>query len=146
MRSPSPLRASTTISRRGRRCAGARRGAAYLIALSTRLASAWLTSSRLPCTGAAARRLDLELEALLVGERLVELANAARDLGRIELGHVVARLAGFRTRDHQQRVEGADQRIRFLDRPLERRAVLRFVLGQAQRLLGSGCAAGSAAS
>ena len=29
-------------------------GAAYLMALSTRLASAWLTSSRLPRTGAAA--------------------------------------------------------------------------------------------
>ena len=83
------------------------------------------------------RRLDLELDALVVGERLVELAHAARDLGRIDLRHAVARLARFRPRDHEQRIEGADQRLGFLDRALERLPVLRFVLGEPQGLLAA---------
>src|SRR6267143_1784922 len=51
------------------------------------------------------RRLDLEVDALFIGERLVELAHPARDLGRIKLGHAVARLARLRARDHEQRIE-----------------------------------------
>ena len=52
IRSPSPCARHHDLGRRA--VAPSRRGAAYLMALSTRLASAWLTSSRLPCTVAAA--------------------------------------------------------------------------------------------
>ena len=60
----------------------------YLMALSTRLASACVTSSRLPRIGTAAATSMREGQALLVGERIVELAHAADDVGGVELGHL----------------------------------------------------------
>ena len=81
--------------------------------------------------------LDLERDALLLGQRLVKLADVAGDLGGVEIDHVVARLAGFGARDHQQRVEGADQPVRFLERGIERGAIFRLALGRAQGLLGA---------
>ena len=77
------------------------RGSTYLMALSTRLASAWLTSSRLPLTARRRVGLHLERDALLFRQRLVKLADVVRDLGGVELVHVVARLPGFGARDHQ---------------------------------------------
>ena len=110
------------------------------MALSTRLASAWLTSSRLPLHRRRRLGLHLERNALFFGQRLVKLANIVGDLGGIEFAHVLARLAGFGARDHQQRIEGADQAVGFLDGALERGAVFGLVLGSAQGLLRSDCA------
>ena len=58
--------------------------APYFSALSTRLASAWPISSRLPCTGRAPSTDTREGDARLLGQRLVELGDAARHLGRVE--------------------------------------------------------------
>jgi hypothetical protein len=46
-------------------------------------------------------------------------------------------LAGFGARDHQQRVEGLDQFVGFVDRGLPARRGNRLLLGRAQRLLGA---------
>ncbi len=81
--------------------------------------------------------LDLQGHAVVFGQRLVELVNAAGDIGRVEIIHVAARLAGLRARDHQQRVEGADQSVGFLDGPLQRRAVVGLAARFRQRLLGA---------
>ncbi len=48
-----------------------------------------------------AMRLDLQRQAILVSQRLVHLADVARDLGGVELDHVIARLPGLGARDHQ---------------------------------------------
>ncbi len=63
--------------------------------------------------------LDLQLQSLVLGERLVELADVAGDISDVEFGHAVADFAGFGPRNHQQRVEGADQPFRLLDGLLE---------------------------
>ena len=55
---------------------------AYLIALSTRLASAWLTSSRLRAHHHRPARLEPQRDARLLGHRLVELEHVARDARR----------------------------------------------------------------
>src|SRR5664279_1973282 len=81
--------------------------------------------------------LNLERDALLLGQRLVQLADVVGDLGGVELAHVVARLAGFGARDHQQRVEGADQPLGVLDCSFQRGAVFACALGGAQRLLAA---------
>ena len=73
----------------------------------------------------------------LVRERIVKLADAARDFGGVELDHRRAGLPGLGARDHQQRVEGADQLVGFLDRAFQRRAIVGFALARAQRLLGA---------
>src|SRR5258708_1279656 len=39
------------------------------------------------------RRFDLEMDTLIIGERLVEFSHPPRDFGRIDFSHVVARLA-----------------------------------------------------
>ena len=122
-------------------------GPAYLIALSTRFASAWLTSSRLPRTGAETPALrSSATRPFSSAERFVQLADVARDLGRVELDHVVARLPGFGARDHQQRIEGADQLVGFGDGGFERGPVVGFAARRCATLARSGCACGSAAS
>ena len=83
------------------------------------------------------RRLDAQRKPLVVGQRLVEFAHVVGDFGGVEFGHAVARLARFGARDHQQRVEGADQFVGFLDRRLQRRAIAGLVLGGSQRLLAA---------
>ena len=51
----------------------------YLMALSTRLATAWLTSSRLAIEGQALRGVEISsAQARLLGDRLVELGDVAR--------------------------------------------------------------------
>ena len=59
------------------------------------------------------------------------------DVGGVEIVHVAARLPGLGARDHQQRIEGADQAVGFLDGPLQRGAVLGLAAGTRQRLLGA---------
>ena len=121
-------------------------GRAYLMALSTRLASAWRHQFAIAAHRHALGRLDLQRQSLLVGQRLVKLADAARDLGGVEFGHRRAGLAGFRARDHQQRVEGADQPVGFLDRGFERGAIFGFALAGTAAPPRRDCAAASAAS
>ena len=106
------------------------------MAFSTRLASAWLISSRLPCSRAA-RGLDAQGHAVVFGQRLVQFVDAPGDVGRVEIVHVAARLPGLGARDHQQRVEGADQAVGFLDGAFQRRAVFGLAAGTRQRLLGA---------
>ena len=120
-------------------------GLPYLIAFSTRLASAWLINSRLPCSGAGAA-FTVQRHAVVLGQRLVELVDAVGDLGRVEIVHVAARLPGLGARDHQQRIEGADQAVGFLDRALQRRAVIGLAARAAPTPPRRGCAAASAAS
>ena len=72
------------------------------------------------------------MDPALVGDRLVELAYAARDFGGIEISHPITGLAGFRARNHQQRIEGADKRLRFFNRAFQRLPILRLVLCQPQ--------------
>ena len=116
-------------------CAAAT-GLPYLIAFSTRLASAWLINSRLPCSGAGSG-LDAQGHAVVFGQRLVKFVNAVGDVGGVEIVHVVARLPGLGARDHQQRIEGADQPVGFLDGPFQRGAVFGLVAGFRQRLFGA---------
>ena len=108
----------------------------YLIAFSTRLASAWLISSRLPCSGAGFG-LDAQGQAVVFGQRLVEFVDAAGDVGGVEIVHVAARLPGLGARDHQQRIEGADQAVGFLDGAFQRGAIFGLAAGTRQRLLGA---------
>ena len=42
-----------------------------------------------------------------------------RDFRGVKLAHIVARLTGFRTRDHQQRIESTDKAVGLLDRAFE---------------------------
>ena len=60
-----------------------------------------------------------------------------RDVGGVEIVHVAARLPGLGARDHQQRIEGADQAVGFLDGALQRRAVIGLAARFRQRLLGA---------
>jgi hypothetical protein len=89
------------------------------MAFSTRLASAWLISSRCRewSPGPPPQR-----QALVLGERLVKLMNTVGDLGRIEVRHIVAGLTGFGACDHQKRIERADQAVGLVDGPFQRRA------------------------
>ena len=92
------------------------------------------------------RRFDRERQPFLVGQRLVQLRDIAGDLGGIEFRHVVSRLPGFGPRDHQQRVESADQIVGFRDGRLEHGPVIGSSTWRRATLLRSDCAAASAAS
>ena len=70
------------------------------MAFSTRLASAWLISSRLPCSGAGAV-LTRRRHAVVFRQRLVQFVDAVGDVGGVEIIHVAARLPGLGARDHQ---------------------------------------------
>ena len=81
--------------------------------------------------------LDAQGHAVVFRERLVEFLNAIGDVGRIEVVHIAARLSGFGARDHQQRIEGPDQAIGFLDGSFQRAAIFGLAAGSRQRLLGA---------
>src|SRR5580698_9087799 len=83
-------------------------GAAYLIALSMRLASL-ADQFAIAAHRRLRRRLDLERQSFLIRQRLVQFADVAGDCRGVELYHVVARMTGFRAGDHQQRVECANE-------------------------------------
>ena len=83
------------------------------------------------------RGLDAQGHAVVFGQRLVQFVDALGDVGGVEIVHVAARLPGLGARDHQQRVEGADQAVGFLDGPFQRRAVFGLAAGTRQRLLGA---------
>ena len=79
----------------------------------------------------------LQKRALALGDRFVELADIAGDIGGIELGHAVAAGAGLGARDHQQRVEDADHAVGVVDHLLQHLAEIIAGASQAQRLLGA---------
>ena len=81
--------------------------AEYLMALSTRLAIAWLTSSRLATRLRPGGAETARPQTGLLGHRLVELGDVADDGGRIDRCHALGDGAAFQPRDQQQRVEGA---------------------------------------
>ena len=81
-----------------------------MIELSTKLASAWLISSQFPLRGAGAG-LYLQRHSFFLGQWFVELSDVVSDFSRIEFAHIVPRLTGFRSRDHQQRIKCTNQTI-----------------------------------
>jgi len=83
------------------------------------------------------RGLDAQGHAAVFGQRFIEFLNATGDVGGVEIIHVAARLSGLGARDHQQRIEGADQAVGFLDGAFQRGAVLGLAAGTRQRLLGA---------
>ena len=95
--------------------------------LSTKFASAWLISSRLPFDRRGRVGFHLQRYSFFLRQRLIKFADIVSDLGGIEFAHVLARLAGFRACDHQQRIEGTNQPIRFLDRAFQRGAVFGLI-------------------
>ena len=112
------------------------------MALSTRLASAWLTSSRLPLTGAG--RSASTLSAMPFSSASGSYSSPMSWAISAASNSLMSSRAwpGFGARDHQQRVEGADQPVGFLDRRFQRGAVFGLALGGAQRLLGAIAQAG----
>ena len=80
---------------------------------------------------------DMQGHAVVFRQRLIEFVNAVGDVGGVEIVHVSARLPGLGARDHQQRVEGPDQAVGFLDGPFQRGAVFGLAGGFRQRLLGA---------
>ena len=66
---------------------------------------------------------------------------SAAKLGRIHRRNALARLARFRLGDRQQRVEGGEQLVRFIDGALERQPIVALIRG-AQRILGARLDAG----
>ena len=84
----------------------------------------------------AARGLDLERDAVFLGERFVELGDARHRLADVERAHAGALGARLGARDQQKRVEDLDQAVRFLDRALQRGAIGRRIGVAAQGLLG----------
>ena len=137
-----------SVADRDRHLRFARASSAYLTALSTRFASAWLISSRLRVHHRPARSpRACSFDPRLLRDRLVELEHIARDartrrtsensvLGRTRLG----------ARDQQQRVERADQLIRLLDRRMQRLAVVGAPPCPAPAPARRGSASASAAS
>ena len=107
------------------------------MALSTRLATAWLTSSRLATRLRPFGDGDLELQAGLLGDRLVQLGDVADDGCRIDRRHALGDRAALEARDQQQRVEGLDQLVGLLDGLDEAVAVGGGAVGVAQRRLGA---------
>ena len=75
-------------------------------------------------------------KALFLGDRLVELGDAARRFADVEELKRADVAAGFGAGDQQQRVENLDQPVRFLDRLLEREAIGRGVAVGGERRLG----------
>ena len=119
-----------------------RSGAPYLSALSTRLAIAWPISSRLPLTVSAPSDADGQRDAFFLGDRLVKFGDASRrfaDVEQLRRADVAARLGA---RDQQQRVEDLDERVRFLDRLLEREAIGRRRRRRRRAPPRRGCAGG----
>ena len=57
-----------------------------------------------------------KLQPTLLRDRLVELGEVAHELARIELLGVLLQHAGFEAGNQQERVEGLDELVRFLDR------------------------------
>ena len=87
----------------------------YLMALSTRLATAWLDELAVGERVQALLGVDIEAQARLLGDRLVELGDVGDDRGGIERLHALGHRAGFQAGDQQQRVEGLDQLVGLLD-------------------------------
>ena len=88
----------------------------YFTALSRRLASAWAMNSRLPRTLQARRQLGLEIEALLLADRLVELGDVGGELAGIERRLVGRRAGGLQPGDGQHGGEGAQDAVGVLQR------------------------------
>ena len=90
--------------------------APYLMALSRRFATACPTSSRLPCTDQVVRDDDGRGagRAPRPAPRRVP-PRPARLRAAIEIRQALAGIAGLEPRDHQQRVEDADEIVALLD-------------------------------
>ena len=78
-----------------------------------------------PDQSVRAFRLDPEIESLLLGDGLVEFGHRMRRFIHVKglLGLDLG--ARLDARDQEQRIEDLDEIVRFLDRPLERRAIVR---------------------
>ena len=87
-------------------------------------------------------RLDLERESVLLGERLVQLTDVARNFGGVEFSHVIARVAGLGACNHQQGVKGPNEFIGLGNGQFQRRAVIAIASGGAQGLLTAVAQAG----
>ena len=107
---------------------------------------AWPRSSRLPWTGRSSSTETSSGHARLLGQGLVELGDVAHGLRGVEVGQHLAGVAGLEPRDHQQRVEDADEVVALLDVGLEGRLQLLGRLGRAQGLVGLVAQAGQRAS
>ncbi|TXM91442.1 HAMP domain-containing protein, partial [Methylobacterium sp. WL122] len=70
----------------------------------------------------AVRRRDGEVQAALLGQRLVEFADRPHHRPEVDGRHHLAGVAGLQARDHQQGVEDPDQTVAVLDHAVERGA------------------------
>ena len=136
----SPTRASEMAMpprRRRRRWRPAASATEYLMALSTRLAMAWLTSWRLRSMVRPFAAAIVRPQPRLLGDRLVELGDVLDDRCRIDGAHALVHRAGLEPRDQQQRVEGLDQLVGLLDGLCQPVAIGRRAVGIRERRLGA---------
>ena len=145
-RSLSPTRAMDDgdLGRDAPSAARAASSTEYLMALSTRLATAWLTSSRLTIEAQALRQLTVSsARPRLLGDRLVQLGDVARrSRPRSTRLHALGHRAGLEPRDQQQRVEGLDELVGLLDGLHEAVAVGVGAVGVRAAPPRRGCAGG----
>jgi len=81
--------------------------------------------------------LTRNVHAVVFRKRFVEFLNTVGDVGAVEVIHIATRLSGLGARDHQQRIEGPDQAVGFLDGPFQGAAVFGLAAGFRQRLFGA---------
>src|SRR5262249_45033116 len=86
--------------------------------------------------GEALGSIDGELDAGLVGDRLVQLGDVLDNGADVDVAHAGGgRRAGLHAGDHQERIERLGELVGLLDRPFARRASAAGVGGPGQRRL-----------
>ena len=80
--------------------------------------------------------VDCQRHALFLGDRLVKLGRRSSPPRRRRPAERPEVAAGFRAGDQKERVENADELVRFLDRLLQRLAIGRGVAAESKRGFG----------
>ena len=91
----------------------------YLMALSTRLASAWAIRLRLPSIAMPRAGASVSATLLLFRQRLIQFRHVGGDRRQVQRRHGGARGAGIGFGDQQQGIEGGDQLVGLGDGALD---------------------------